>query len=409
MATVELLGSKLRKDIDESVSLLNKKIAASKVLIEELKKASNNYIEAFGDSFSELSELFESEIAKLSNIITELEEKCSCISEPVNPTEPTTPTVPSVPIEEPQITPPIIDKCDLDVSWSSVAPIKVCLESGKTEITCSVTGNGNNMVEFSLDNVNFNDANIGNNSYKYQVDSNAECVSIYFRVKGCTESTWGCITSLDSSQCGSETPTPTPTPTPTQSDIPSDQWNEIAVGGYKYGSNYLEERSERSEGVAIFNWYSRDNAPIPNPCCNSSFPSYTDEYVLVGAPSHSVNLSGNGEVSAVHYKMINSKGEVVLEVYDTKSGSGTRGDRSNNHYDNTTRWFKKDIYKLVATNISETPKTQVWRAGTTKDPKGDSIFSQEVKSGESITRTLDFRNNPVGDEWHNWKINCNVY
>lgn len=183
------------------------------------------------------------------------------------------------------------------------------------------------------------------------------------------------------------------------------KWNLTGFAGYKYGSDYLALRNERTNGEAIFNFYGQ-NVTYPTPATpekNGSFASFTDSLVICEFPSHSINYL-NGNVSAINYKVFDSSNKLVLEVYDTRGGTGTQGDRANNHPDNCKRWIKKDLYRIEFKNIGT--ETITFDFGTTK--ANQKFFSIKVKVGESISKDLDMRQNPEGNEWHSYKLNCNV-
>jgi hypothetical protein len=96
----------------------------------------------------------------------------------------------------------VADPCSLSVSWAEESTfIKTCRPDGKTQFTIGVVGNQGQIVQFSENNTDWFDANIGTNQYTYVNNPGTNCNSIWFKVKGCSSSSWGCMTPFSKLEC----------------------------------------------------------------------------------------------------------------------------------------------------------------------------------------------------------------
>lgn len=102
-----------------------------------------------------------------------------------------------------------IDPCTVTPTWA-LTDQKRCV-GADTEVLLEVTGNQGYIVQFSSDTVNWYDANVNTqgekvNAYWITLPSTGNCEPVYFRVKGCAGSTYGCWTTFPASQCSDEAP-----------------------------------------------------------------------------------------------------------------------------------------------------------------------------------------------------------
>lgn len=88
-----------------------------------------------------------------------------------------------------------IDPCTLSLSWDTPRFTTICNNNNSTiEKTVAVSGANGLVVEFSLDNVTWSDANLGNDRFVFTTPLNTDCTEIYYRLKDCpTITEWGCI------------------------------------------------------------------------------------------------------------------------------------------------------------------------------------------------------------------------
>lgn len=179
--------------------------------------------------------------------------------------------------------------------------------------------------------------------------------------------------------------------------------------GIFYDTKYEDLLQEVQDGVSKFSFFGQINASYP------TFNIYQNRFVnklaVIDMPSHSIICKKEliHLKSKIHYKLIdNSNNELVLEVFDTKSGihpALKANSRGNNHPDDVKRWVKQGSYTFEAKNISEDDVTQTWLWGWIRTNNGIAEIYQ-LKRGESLSKTIVI--NEIDDKFDMLKFNCNV-
>jgi len=196
-----------------------------------------------------------------------------------------------IPISPPTIPTPLptsnenYNKCNNIISWNN--PTKTC-NGNITTIGVSVSGNNNEVVEFSINGGKYQASNVGINGYTYNTPSTGDLIYFDARIVGCTSSINGSVQS-----CSTTLPLITPTPSPTNN-------------------------STIYQSLFTFNQKS-NGQPIP------TNGDYTNGYLKFQAFSHGISRNitipqDNGVICKFEYEILNNDNEVVFSCKDNYGG-----------------------------------------------------------------------------------------
>lgn len=195
-----------------------------------------------------------------------------------------------------------------------------------------------------------------------------------------------------------------------------DEWNDLGRAGFIYENAWFKRIDSLNPfpGKAVFNFYGNShgyNPPPPNPRENGShFKTYTDKYILVQFPTHSIAYLDEVEERPKCWYIVREKAtrKVVLEVLNSKGSTGYESDTNNNHPNDGSLWFERGIYEIEYHNGCK-KMTQSVRFGTSKYENRAKYFFQNVPPGGKVVFDVNLFENVEDGQYYSGKMNCNIY